>query len=73
MSSNLLRSLEGDLEKTYPHTIDYSARSTWSAADLIQLSKDNPPEPIIENLLFRGDVLVLHGKEESYKSIWWFR
>jgi AAA domain len=40
-----------------------------SAADLIRLAQENPPEPIIEGLLFKRDLLVLHGKEESYKSI----
>src|SRR5579864_3914712 len=69
MSSHFRRSVEADLEKTIPRATDYNTRSTWSAADLIQLSKDRPPEPIIEGLLFKGDLLVLHGKEESYKSM----
>ena len=40
-----------------------------SAEDLIRQAKERPPEPIIEGLLNVGEILVLHGTEESFKSI----
>src|SRR5690606_5767689 len=45
------------------------ADSTLSAADLIRLADEDPPKPVIEDLLYEGDVLLLHGKEESFKSV----
>jgi len=41
---------------------------TRTAADLIRLATEHPPEPIIANLLYCDDVLLLHGREESFKS-----
>ena len=43
--------------------------NTWSARDLIALAKTKPPVPIIEGLLNEGDILLLHGTEESFKSV----
>jgi AAA domain len=43
--------------------------NTWSAQDLIDLAKAKPPEPIIKGLLNVGDIMLLHGTEESFKSI----
>jgi hypothetical protein len=42
---------------------------THSARDLIRLSSTHPPQPIIEGLWNVGDVLVIHGPEESFKSV----
>jgi len=42
---------------------------TWTARDLIQLAKKSPPQAIIEGLLNAGDILLLHGTEESFKSV----
>lgn len=42
---------------------------TLSASDLIRLAKDKPPKPIIKGLLYERDIMLLHGSEESYKSI----
>jgi hypothetical protein len=45
-----------------------SAR-TWSARDLIELAKKQPPQPIIKGLMNTGDIVLLHGTEESFKSV----
>lgn len=67
MTSKLWRSIQATMpQEPQP---EFSSESHWSAVDLIRLAKENPPQPIIENLLFKGDILVLHGKEESYKSL----
>jgi hypothetical protein len=42
---------------------------SWSARDLIRHAKEHPPEPIVEGLLNKGDILLLHGSEESFKSM----
>ena len=42
---------------------------TRSAKELIQLSKNNPPAPIIDGLLAEGEILLIHGEEESFKSV----
>ena len=42
---------------------------TFSVAELIRDAHENPPEPILERLLNNGDVLLIHGPEESFKSI----
>lgn len=44
---------------------------SWSASaqDLIEQSKEQPPEAIIEGLLNIGSTLLLHGSEENFKSI----
>jgi hypothetical protein len=44
-------------------------RSTWSANELILYAKENPPEAIIDGLLHVGDTLLIHGVEESFKSV----
>ncbi len=46
-----------------------SATRSWSARELIRHAQEHPPEPIIEGLFNVGDVLLLHGSEESFKSI----
>jgi hypothetical protein len=45
------------------------ARSTWSALDLMRHAKENPPEPLIEGLLYAHDILLVHAPEESFKSM----
>lgn len=45
-----------------------SAR-TWSARELIVLAQKQPPQPIIKGLMNTGDILLLHGTEESFKSV----
>ena len=47
--------------------------TTFSAEELIDLARENPPEPIIDGLLFKGDICLVHGQEESFKSIWVFQ
>jgi hypothetical protein len=42
---------------------------TFTAADLIELARENPPRPIIEGLLNEKEILVLHGAEECFKSV----
>ena len=36
--------------------------------ELIEEAKENPAVPIVDNLLNRGDRLLIHGYEETYKS-----
>lgn len=36
---------------------------------LIRQASENPPEPIIDGLQNVGDILLLHGTEESFKSV----
>jgi hypothetical protein len=43
--------------------------STLSAADLIRQVDQREPEAVVTDLLFAGDVVVIHGYEESFKSI----
>ena len=45
-----------------------STRDTYTVADLIKEAKKHPPKPVIEGLLCVGDVCVIHGEEESFKS-----
>jgi hypothetical protein len=47
----------------------YGAGSAVSVADLIRSAEENPPEPILDGLLYVNDVLLIHGTEESYKSV----
>jgi hypothetical protein len=42
---------------------------SWSAQELIRHAKEHPPEPIIQGLINKGDILLLHGSEESFKSV----
>ena len=46
---------------------------TFSVEELIALAREKPPEPIIGGLLFAGDICLIHGQEESYKSIFVFQ
>ncbi len=50
-------------------TLNRSRYQTWSVEQLIRHAQENPPVPIIEGLLNKGDILLLHGSEESFKSI----
>jgi hypothetical protein len=50
-------------------TLKFEGTASWSAQDLIRHAKEHPPEPIIKGLLNKGDILLLHGSEESFKSI----
>lgn len=43
--------------------------SAVSVAELIRSAEQNPPEPILDGLLHVDDVLLIHGTEESYKSV----
>jgi hypothetical protein len=45
------------------------ARSAWSATELIEYAKENPPQPIIDGLVHDGDTFLIHGSEESFKSV----
>ncbi len=42
---------------------------TLSARDLIRQARENPPRSIITGLLNEGEILVLHGSEECFKSV----
>jgi RecA-family ATPase len=46
-----------------------AALETLSAADLIQKAQEHPPQPIIEGIINIGDILLVHGLEESFKSV----
>jgi hypothetical protein len=52
----------------YRKRLSGQTKTSWSASDLMRMSKENPPVPIIQGLLFEGDMMVLHGAEESFKS-----
>jgi len=41
----------------------------WQAGDLIRFALEHPPKPVIRGLLNEGDILLLHGSEESFKSV----
>jgi len=41
----------------------------WCASELIRHAREHPPEPMIQGLLNNGDILLLHGSEESFKSV----
>lgn len=41
----------------------------WCASDLISYAREHPPEPIIRGLLNKGDIMLIHGSEESFKSV----
>jgi AAA domain len=47
--------------------------ATYSVDELIGEARVNPPEPVIDGLLFKGDICLIHGQEESYKSIFVFQ
>ncbi len=51
--------------------VSFENSETWSASaqDLIRYSMEQPPEPIIDGILNVGSTLLLHGNEESFKSI----
>jgi hypothetical protein len=44
-------------------------RNILSASDLIRLAQEHPPEPIIAGLVCVGDTMLIHGSEESFKSV----
>ena len=56
------------IEKYYC-TISAGLAQAWSAGDLIRHAQEHPPEPIMKGLLNKGDILLLHGSEESFKSV----
>jgi hypothetical protein len=33
------------------------------------MAEEHPPQSVIENLLYEGDTLLIHGSEENYKSV----
>ena len=49
--------------------MDTQIQGAFSARDLIRLAKERPPTPIVDGLLNEGDILLIHGSEESYKSV----
>jgi hypothetical protein len=50
-------------------TLSESRAETWSAGELIRLAHEHPPEPVIIGLINKGDIFLLHGSEESFKSV----
>jgi hypothetical protein len=42
---------------------------THTVADLIRLASECPPRPVIEGLWNEKDIMVIHGPEESFKSV----
>lgn len=46
---------------------------TLTIGELIQRAREHPPEAIVEGLLFADDIFLIHGEEESYKSIFVFQ
>ena len=44
-----------------------------TAADLVHLTSEHPPTPIIEDLLDEGDIMLIHGAEQSFKSLFEFQ
>lgn len=50
-------------------TLSEGLAQAWSAGDLIRHAQEHPPEPMITGLLNKGDILLLHGSEESFKSV----
>lgn len=42
---------------------------TLTAAELIRKAEENPPQSIVEGLLTVGDILLVHGPEASFKSV----
>jgi hypothetical protein len=42
---------------------------SWSAQQLIVHARQHPPKPIIKGMINEGDILLLHGSEESFKSV----
>jgi hypothetical protein len=50
-------------------TAPVSRAETRSADDLIRHAKAHPPEPMIKGLVNKGDILLLHGSEECFKSV----
>jgi hypothetical protein len=65
----LTAEIVGDGREEFYRNANSRMLTTLSARDLIRLAKEHPPEAIIEGLLNVGDTLLLHGTEESFKSI----
>ena len=42
---------------------------SFSAAELVRRSSEQPSKPIIEGLLNEGDILLIHGTEQSFQSV----
>jgi RecA-family ATPase len=42
---------------------------TTTASDLMKLAREKPPEVVIAGFAYVGDVALLHGPEESFKSV----
>lgn len=64
-ASKILAEMREELQRN----ADSPTLTSLSATDLIRLAKEHPPEVIIEGLFNVGDTLLLHGTEESFKSI----
>jgi hypothetical protein len=56
-------------DEVVQHSVANRKIENWDAEGLIRYARENPPVPIIEGLLNVGDVMVLHGTEESFKSV----
>jgi hypothetical protein len=69
VSYSSARSNEHSPEDRTPQNTTRLRGNSWSAADLIRYSRANPPQPVIKGLLNVGDILLIHGTEESYKSV----
>jgi hypothetical protein len=59
-------------EATKPHSSEKELRQLLpvgkSANELIQRATEHPRRPIIQGLLNEGEILLLHGSEDSFKS-----
>ena len=42
---------------------------TTTASELMRLAREKPPEVVIDGFAYVGDVALLHGPEESFKSV----
>lgn len=42
---------------------------TYTPADLIRIAEEYPPEVLIDGLVDVGEIVLLHGQEESFKSV----
>src|SRR5580692_7779546 len=51
------------------NVIPVEKTASWSARDLMRYAREHPPESIMQGLLNKGDILLLHGSEESFKSM----
>ena len=46
---------------------------SFTAAELVRLSSEQPSTPVIEGLLNEGGIMLIHGAEQSFKSLFAFQ